>query len=175
VTVPLNVHEALVRRHFRDGDADPILTSLFEAMKAGRLAAERATAIVEANRGHKLRPKGANEKAARDLSHNSIVPSLRVLDSATAAAIATLDDLEKFLAGSPNATPATRDRIDRLERANFDVMCARALLVDYVDKLTDGEMIRECEATERETDRVLRGRDMMRDVARYAEDLEREE
>ena len=89
-------------------------------MKAARLAAERATAIVEANRGDKLRPAGANEKAARDLSHAAIAPALRVLDSATAATIATIEDLEKFLAGSPNATPATRDRIDRLERANFD-------------------------------------------------------
>src|ERR1700730_13394891 len=118
---PLNIHEALVVRHMK-ADKDEIIDGLHDAMKAARLAAERATRIVAQNLNDALRTPGANQKAARDLSIPALAPALRVLDAATAATVATIEDLEKFLAGSPNATPATRERIERLEGANLAVV-----------------------------------------------------
>src|ERR1700722_2588239 len=111
MTIPLNIHEALIVRFMR-AEKDSIIDGLHDAMKAARLAAERATRIVAQNLKDALRTPGAHQKAARDLSHAAVAPALRGLDAATSATAATIEDLEKFLAGSPNATPATRERIE---------------------------------------------------------------
>jgi hypothetical protein len=158
---------------------DAALQDLHDSVEAGRLAAEKCVRIAAANLKNALRTAGENHKVAREVTFGTLEPALRRFDAAAKvvqAEIAGIDARTAEAPAKPDVLPSQAEfaRTERLRRALGDAARAMALMIDFVEGLTNGAMIRAGEAVEAETSRVMRGAAMTRRIEQEAAEWEKD-
>lgn len=126
--VPPSINEAMIVRHFardpttRETIQDPVLGSLHDAMRASRLAAEKAKRIAAAVMVNEMATIPARHREVKDKSWRAVEPGLRQLDAARAAAVKEIERLEALTSAPPRPTNAVDVMLASEVRTRFASM-----------------------------------------------------
>lgn len=140
-----SIHEALVARHFaRDPETrepiyDPAIGAMHDAMRAARLAAEKAHRVAEAIHANENMTVAARHRRVRDESWKIVEASLRAVDAARERAQREHRDLEARTSAPPRPADAVGTMLASEIRSRLASMTPKDRKAAIGAALADGD------------------------------------